>query len=301
MGSYKTKFGECICGDAKDLITMLENGSVDLFITSPPYPLINPKEYGNESQDKYNDWLLEFIKLMIPKLKSTGSIVIDFGTSYLKNKPSYNIYSFELLVRMVKELKLNLCQPFYWYNPSRLPYPSMYVCRRKIRAKDNVNNLWWLSPNENPKADTTKVLKKYSKSMKKYFKKKSPTDTTFQKNKGALPSNLLEMANADNKSQYLQACRNMGIKYHPARFPTALPEFFVKFLTDENDFVVDIFGGSNTTGYVCETLERRWKTFEMSQEYVAASAFRFIRDINNAQLCYDTIMGSDASVDIMQF
>ena len=301
MSNYKTKFGECICGDSKSLINELENNSVDLFITSPPYPLINPKEYGNESQDSYNDWLLEFVKLMIPKLKSTGSIVIDFGTSYLKNKPSYNIYSFELLVRMVKELNLNLCQPFYWYNPSRLPYPSMYVCRRKIRAKDNINNLWWLSPNENPKADTTKVLKPYSKSMKKFFRKKQPKDTSFQKNKGALPSNLLEIANADNKSQYLQACRSLDMKYHPARFPTALPEFFVKFLTDENDLVVDIFGGSNTTGYVCETLKRRWKTFEMNHDYVATSAFRFISNISNAKLCYDTIMNSNTTVIYQYF
>lgn len=109
------------------------------------------------------------------------------------------------------------------------------------------------------------------------------------------------MANADNKSQYLQACRNLGIKYHPARFPTSLPEFFVKFLTDENDFVVDIFGGSNTTGYVCETLGRRWKTFEMNPEYVATSSFRFIRDINNAQSCYDMIMNSNITVDITHF
>lgn len=301
MGNYKTKFGECICGNSKELINELENCSVDLFITSPPYPLINPKEYGNESQDKYNDWLLEFVKSMIPKLKPTGSIVIDFGTSYLKNKPSYNIYAFELLVRMIKELNLNLCQPFYWYNPSRLPYPSMYVCRRKIRAKDNVNNLWWLSPNESPKADTTKVLKPYSKAMKKFFRKKKTKDTTFQKNKGALPSNLLEMANADNKSKYLQACRKLGKNYHPARFPTALPEFFIKFLTDENDLVVDIFGGSNTTGYAAENLGRRWKTFEMSSEYVATSAFRFISDIANAQLCYDTIFNSDATIDLSSF
>ncbi|MDE6034908.1 MAG: site-specific DNA-methyltransferase [Ruminococcus sp.] len=301
MGNYKTTFGQCICGDAKSLINELQDNSVDLFITSPPYPLINPKEYGNESQDNYNNWLLEFVRLMIPKLKPTGSIVIDFGTSYLKNKPCYNIYSFELLVRMVKEFNLNLCQPFYWYNPSRLPYPSMYVCRRKIRAKDNVNNLWWLSPNASPKADTTKVLKPYSKSMKKFFRKKSPTDTSFQKNKGALPSNLLEIANANNKSQYLQACRSLDIKYHPARFPTALPEFFVKFLTDENDLVVDIFGGSNTTGYVCESLKRRWKTFEINLEYVATSAFHFISDINNAKLCYDTIINSDITVDISIF
>lgn len=301
MGNYKTNLGECICGDSRQLITGLEDQSVDLFITSPPYPLINPKEYGNESQDKYNDWLLEFVKLMIPKLKLTGSIVIDFGTSYLKNKPCYNIYSYELLVRMVKELHLNLCQPFYWYNPSRMPYPSMYVCRRKIRAKDKINNLWWLSPSINPKADTTKVLQPYSKSMKKFFKKKKSQDTSFQKNKGALPSNMLEIANADNKGQYLQGCRILGKKYHPARFPIALPEFFIKFLTDENDFVVDIFGGSNTTGYACEKLNRRWKVFEMSQEYVATSAFRFISNINNAELCYNTIINSNTTVDISVF
>jgi len=298
MFGYKTLFGECICGDSRQLIEDLKDGSVDLFITSPPYPLIYPKEYGNESQEKYNDWLIEFFKLMIPKLKPTGSIVVDFGTSYLHGKACYNIYSFEILVRLIHELKLNLSQPFYWYNPSRLPYPSMYVCRRKIRAKDNVNNVWWLSPSETPKADTTKVLKKYSKSMKKLFKKKG---TTWQKNKGSLPSNLLEISNADNKNQYLRACKLINVKPHPARFPLALPEFFIKFLTDENDLVVDIFGGSNSTGYVCETLNRKWRVFEMSQEYVATSSFRFINCIDDAQRCYDEIMNSSDIVDLSEF
>lgn len=301
MVKYKTKYGEAHCGDSKILLNELADASVDLFITSPPYPLINPMDYGNEEQSRYNDWLIEFIRLMIPKLKPTGSLVIDFGTSYLKGEPAYNIYAFRLLVLMVDELGLKLCQPFYWYNPSRLPMPTMYVCRKKIRAKDNVNNIWWLSVTSTPKADTTKVLKKYSKSMKKLFKEKSLKNTSWKKNKGALPSNLLNIANADNKSQYLQACRQLGIKPHPARFPNAVPEFFVKLLTDENDLVVDIFAGSNTTGHVCEELGRKWKTFEQNPIYVATSAFRFISDINNAELCYDTIMNSDSTVDISQF
>ena len=41
---------------------------------------------------------------------------------------------------------------------------------------------------------------------------------------------------------------------HPARMPADLVEFFVKFVTDENDLVFDPFGGSNTTGAVAENL-----------------------------------------------
>lgn len=39
----------------------------------------------------------------------------------------------------------------------------------------------------------------------------------------------------------------------------------------------------------------------MNQDYVATSAFRFISDIGNAKLCYDTIMNSDIIVDISIF
>lgn len=67
-----------------------------------------------------------------------------------------------------------------------------------------------------------------------------------------------------------------GVKGHPARFPAKLPEFFIRFLTDPGDLVVDIFGGSNTTGQVAEAEERRWITYDMEAEYVAAGAFRFL-------------------------
>ena len=47
-------------------------------------------------------------------------------------------------------------------------------------------------------------------------------------------------------------------------------------LTDEGDVVLDIFGGSNTTGFTAEALNRNWLTFEMNQEYLASSVFRFL-------------------------
>lgn len=68
----------------------------------------------------------------------------------------------------------------------------------------------------------------------------------------------------------------LGVKGHPARFPAKLPEFFIKYLTEPGDLVVDIFGGSNTTGYVAESLDRNWMSFELEVEYIAASVLRFL-------------------------
>ena len=70
----------------------------------------------------------------------------------------------------------------------------------------------------------------------------------------------------------------MSLAPHPARFPKSLPEFFIKFLTNPNDLVVDIFAGSNTTGEVAESLGRRWLALESEREYVVASPFRFMND-----------------------
>lgn len=102
--------------------------------------------------------------------------------------------------------------------------------------------------------------------------------TSFARdNGGAIPSNLLQIPNTESNGQYLSGCAAVGIKAHPARFPAKLPEFFIRFLTEPGDLVLDIFAGSNTTGSVAESIDRRWLAFESSLEYVAASTFRFLR------------------------
>ncbi|MCM1132273.1 MAG: site-specific DNA-methyltransferase [Ruminococcus flavefaciens] len=315
MLCYTTKNGEAYCGDSLELINNLENESVDLLISSPPYALVHPKEYGNKNQTEYVCWLKEFINIVIPKIKKSGSIVLDFGAVYNYNEPSYSIYNFKILIMLVEECGLKLCQPFYWNNPSKLPSPTTYVNRMKIRAKDSVNTIWWLSKTSRPKADITKVLQPYSKKFKQMLKhpeKRQPFDiivpsghiihqNTWKDNGGSIPSNMLSLANTNSREQYLIACKKLKINPHPCRMPRKLIEFFVKYLTDEQDLVIDIFAGSNTMGMVCEELNRHWKSFELSREYVSVSAFRFISDIENARKCYDLIMSSDTPVDITVF
>jgi site-specific DNA-methyltransferase (cytosine-N4-specific) len=120
-------------------------------------------------------------------------------------------------------------------------------------------------------------------------------------NGGAIPSNLLQIPNSESNGSYLAGCKAVGVKAHPARFPAKLPQFFIQLLTDNNDLVLDIFAGSNTTGMAAEAEGRRWLAFEQSREYLAASAFRFLpKDYTeaNREVAYRGIL-SGQRVDLV--
>ena len=295
--AYRTPLGEAHCGDSLDLLKSLPDGSVNLVMTSPPFALQRQKEYGNKEQHEYIDWLAQFAALVHRKLREDGSFVLDLGGAYQKGTPTRSLYNFRVPIRFCDEIGFFLAEDFYWFNPAKLPSPIEWVNKRKIRAKDAVNTVWWFSKTEWPKADVTKVLAPYSERMKKLLKdpksfytpKLRPSGHDIGKsfgtdNGGALPSNLLQYPNTDSNSGYLRGCKTLGVKGHPARFPAKLPEFFIKYLTEPGDLVVDIFAGSNTTGQVAEVLGRRWRSFELSREYLAASAFRFLDDASDVDL-----------------
>ncbi|MGE0559202.1 MAG: site-specific DNA-methyltransferase [Burkholderiales bacterium] len=287
--AYKTQLGSCHCGDSLDLLEQLDDESVSLILTSPPFALLRKKEYGNKDQHEYEDWLCEFARIVKRKLKDDGSFVLDLGGAYERGSPSRSLYNFRVLIRFCDDLGFTLAEDFYWYNPSKLPSPIEWVNKRKLRVKDSINTVWWLSKTEWPKADASKVLVPYSERMKKlledpdafYQPAKRPSGHDVGKgfgkdNGGAIPSNLLQIPNSESNGAYLRGCKAIGEKGHPARFPSKLPEFFIKFLTDPEDIVVDIFAGSNTTGYVAEIEGRKWMSFEADKDYVAASVFRFL-------------------------
>jgi DNA modification methylase len=287
--AYHTLHGEAWCGDSLDLLAALDDNSVNLVMTSPPFALLRKKEYGNEEQADYIDWLAQFAALVYKKLTPDGSFVLDLGGAYQKGVPTRSLYNFRIPIRFCDDLGFHLAEDFYWYNPAKLPSPIEWVNKRKIRVKDAVNTVWWFSKTEWPKSDVSKVLVPYSDRMKKliadpeafYTPKDRPSGhdigSSFGRdNGGAIPSNLLQIPNTDSNGYYLRGCKTVGAKGHPARFPAKLPEFFIKMLTEPGDLVIDIFAGSNTTGQVAESLGRKWQAFEMSREYLAASAFRFM-------------------------
>ncbi len=295
--AFRTERGEAIVGDSMDVLHDLPPESIDLIVTSPPFALLREKAYGNLDQTKYVDWLLGFAPLVHRVLKPTGSYVIDLGGAYQRGVPVRSVYQFRVLLRHIDDHGFHLAEEFYWHNPSKLPSPIEWVNKRKLRAKDSVNTVWWLSKTEWPKANVSNVLAPYSDRMKKlledpdafYQPKERPSGHDIGKgfaknNGGAIPPNLLQFSNSESNGNYMRLCKAFDLPAHPARFPRALPEFFVKFLTDPGDKVVDIFGGSGTTGEVCEQLGRKWTTIDLDPIYVKASAFRFVTDRSDSEI-----------------
>ena len=302
---YRTPRGLQLCGDSTELLAHLPDRSVDLVMTSPPFALLRQKAYGNKEQDQYVEWLGRFGEAAYRVLKDSGSFVLDLGGAYKRGKPVRSLYNYRVLLDFCDHLGYELAEEFFWFNPAKLPSPIEWVNKRKIRAKDAVNTVWWFSRSSRPKADVTRVLVPYSGRMKalledpeKFYRpKERPSGHDIAKafakdNGGAIPSNLLKIPNTESNSTYLRLCEMLGRKSHPARFPSALPQFFIKFLTDPEDVVVDIFSGSNTTGQVAEALGRRWLSMELDREYAALSAVRFMggwsdEEVRRAIACLD--------------
>jgi DNA modification methylase len=288
---YRTPRGRALVVKSEDFLPSMSEASVDLVLTSPPFALLREKAYGNLNQAAYVDWLVSFGPLVRRVLKDTGSFVLDLGGAYQRGVPVRSLYPYRLLLRLCDDCGFFLAEEFFWHNPAKLPSPIEWVNKRKIRVKDSVNTIWWLSKTENPKADVKQVLAPYSERMRKliedpdsfYRPKNRPSGHDISKgfgkdNGGAIPSNLLQYPNTESNSFYLRMCKELGVEPHPARFPASLPEFFIKFLTTSGDTVVDIFAGSNTTGYVAEKHGRNWLALECEQGYAIASAFRFLED-----------------------
>jgi len=270
----------------------MPEGSVNLVLTSPPFALTSQKEYGNKREGAYIDWFLSVSDRVKKVMATDGSFVVDIGGTYLPNRPVRSIYQYKLLCRLIEEQGFHLAQEFFHYNPARLPAPATWVNVHRIRVKDNVNLVWWLSKTEYPKADNRNVLRPYSNAMKSLLKngcnaqrRPSGHDITMHFNKdngGAIPHNVLQLSNTASNDDYMRRCRLNGIKPHPARFPEKFAEFFIRFLTTEGDLILDPFAGSNTTGYIAEQLNRRWVAHECEEKYLAGSFLRF-GDASNAQ------------------
>lgn len=287
---YLTKHGIMFSGDC---ITILEKecqsykGTVNLIFTSPPFPLNRVKKYGNMTGEEYLEWIANMACFLKEYLSPDGSIVIELGNAWNSGTPTHSTLPMEALLEFKKRGNLHLCQEFIYFNPAKLPAPVEWVNKKRIRVKDSFTRIWWLSATPYPKANNRNVLEEYSSQMKKLIKSgkynsgKRPSEynigesSFLSDNGGAIPSNVIIASNTTSNDLYLTYCKENHFDIHPARMPKEIPAFFIKLLTDENDIVLDPFAGSNTTGYVAESLNRRWISTEINEEYVKSSLGRF--------------------------
>lgn len=286
---YSTNYGKAYCADSLSFMKDLPADSVDLVMTSPPYALHFKKEYGNADQAEYIKWFSPFASEIKRILKPKGSFVLNIGGAWTPGSPTRSLYHFRLLIHLCDQIGFSLCQEFFWYNPAKMPAPAEWVNVRRIRVKDSVEYIYWLGKTPFPKADNTKVLQPYSKDMLRLIKRgikatvrpsgHNIKKTFAQDNGGSIPGNLITCGNNESNSNYMKLLKQRGRKIHPARFPSELPRFFIKFLTKPGNLVLDPFAGSNTTGYVAQTLKRKWISIDENPEYIDDSRLRFASQI----------------------
>lgn len=282
---YKTKLGSAYCAGSREVMASLPEKSVDLVMTSPPYALHFKKEYGNADQRDYVAWFIPFAREIARILKPDASFVLNIGGAWTPGSPVRSLYPFRLLLALCDEVGFKLSQEFFWHNPAKLPSPAEWVTVRRMRVKDSVEYVFWLSMSDFPKADNTRVLQEYSPDMKRLIRRgikkaRRPSGHNitekFSKDRGgAIPGNVIQCGNNESNSAYITECKRLGKQIHPARYPAELPRFFIEFLTERGDLVLDPFAGSNTTGAVAEELGRRWIAVEKDPTYAEDSELRF--------------------------
>lgn len=301
---YETPAGQMWTGPAEKVLRREQLSArrkqVQLIFTSPPFPLCREKEYGNLIGEAFAKWLARYAPLFADYLTPDGSIVLELGNGWEPGQPTMSTTSLKALLAFQEAANLHLCQEFICFNPARLPSPAQWVTVQRIRVKDSFTRLWWLSPTPYPKADNRRVLNEYSDSMKRLLARgtfnpgRRPSQHHLspkhflRDHGGAIPPNVLipppeevpesvlPISNTASRTPYRQACKAHGVAPHPAVMPEPLVEFFVQFLTDPNDLILDPFAGSNTTGAVAERLGRRWLAIEANPEYAEASRVRFL-------------------------
>ncbi|MCH5144158.1 site-specific DNA-methyltransferase [Desulfovibrio sp. UIB00] len=305
---YKTDFGEMLHSSIEDALANapLKNlkGKINLILTSPPFPLVRKKRYGNETGKAYVDWLCSLSNGLTELLTEDGSVIIEIGNAWEAGIPTMSTLPLEALLAFKEASGLHLCQHIICHNPARLPGPAAWVTLRRIRLKDSYTHVWWLSKTPYPKSDNRKVLNPYSKDMQRLLKTQKYnagmrpsghviSETGFLKNHGGAigpnvldttgihyPESLLKFTGTKWDAEYREFCKDNGLPSHPARMQSALAAFFIQFLTDEGDLVFDPFGGSNTTGSVAEEMHRRWVCVEANADYIEGSRgrFKFFKD-----------------------
>ena len=308
--AFATKSGAFYRGDAvavlKQSAIKTMQGKIQLILTSPPFPLNNKKSYGNLNGKEYLKWFTSLAPLFAKLLTPDGSIVIEIGNAWEPGRPVQSLLPIRALMGFLEHPKagLRLCQEFVCYNPSRLPSPAAWVTTNRIRAVDSYTHIWWMAKTDFPKADNSRVLRPYSKSMKQLLARQDfnsglrpsehrISEDAFLKNcGGSISHNIFEIEPLDENRErrlpnafsfsntasndfFSRICKKKKIVPHPARMPTGLAAFFIQFLTEREDWVFDPFAGTNTTGYAAQRLGRRWLAIDASGDYAKQAQIRF--------------------------
>ena len=263
MELNKTHIGDCM-----ELSKDIPDNYVDLVVTSPPYA--DTLSYGNEvdtfGPEEFSDWILPLFHESSRFLKPSGSFILNINDKIIKGERS--IYVYDLVVRVAKETGLKLYDRYIWGKKSGLPTGSDKRLNDRIEyifhfVRDVKNFKNYPDRIRIPYADSSVVRYKNKVNTNKITDNDGMIKWGGQKMLEANPLGTIPPGLFDFRTN--AAIR--GAK-HPAPFHPDMPEFFIKWLTDKGDVVLDPFMGGCTTSKVALDMNRDYIGFEINETYV---------------------------------
>lgn len=269
-------------GDCLEVLKLIPDNSVDLIVTSPPYADARKTVYGGIHPDGYVEWFMPRAQEFYRVLKPTGSFVLNIKERVVDGER--HTYVIELILEMRRQGWL-WTEEYMWHKKNSHPgkWPN--------RFRDNWERLLHFTKQKHFKMFQETVMVPVGDWAETRLKALSETDKRRDNSRvgsgfGKNVSNWVgrEMVYPNNVLHMATECYNRG---HAATFPVALPEWFVRLFTEEDDVVLDPFVGSGTTCVAALQLGRQWIGIDISQEYVSITRERLAKTrrpfINNGE------------------
>ena len=249
-------------GDSREILKNYSDNTIDLIVTSPPYADRRKHTYGGVSPEHYVDWFLPISEQLLRVLNPTGTFILNIKEK--AENGERHTYVIELILALKKQGWL-WTEEFIWHKKNCYPgkWPNRFrdSWERLLQFnKDKNFNMYQeevMVPVGNWSKDRLKNLSEIDK-----IRDNSKNGSGFGKNisnwldrKLVYPTNVLHMSTV---------CNN---KNHSATFPEALPKWFIKLFTKENDWVLDPFMGSGTTILTAKNMKRNSLGIEIMPEY----------------------------------
>jgi len=291
MLGFHTALGVSLWASAGDVFSKLSE-PIHLCLTSPPYPLARARAYGNPCQQDYVDWVCRLLEPIIKNLVPGGSIALNVSNDiFLPGMPARSLYREELLLALCQRFGLYKMDEIIWHNPTKAPGPVQWASLRRYQLNVAWEPVYWLTNDPmRVLADNRRVLVPHTGQQLKLMARggeKAPRKSGDGANRigkgafsnvtaGAIPRNLLPIPHRCPSQLALRKhLAAQGLPMHGATFPLALASFFVKYLTEEGQLVVDPCDGWGTTSLAAELNGRRWLATERILEYVRGKQMRF--------------------------
>lgn len=291
---FSTRLGVALWSRAEHAFPLLGE-PIHLCLSSLPYPLAVPRDYGNPKESEYIDWVCALLEPIVAQLAPGGSVVLNVGNDvFIKGSPARSLYKERMVIALHDRLGLQMMDTLIWENPSRPPGPLRYASLSRQQLNASYEPFYWFTNAPQAcRANNRRVLQPHSEAHLKLMAQGGEQRNTSaslygdgahrvrkgsygNETAGKIPRNVITMGHrCADKSEVSKLARAAGLPVHGATMPLKLAKFMIEFLTEKNDLVVDPCAGWFRTAKAAEQTGRRWFATEQMGEYVLGGALGF--------------------------